>query len=223
MEESIRIVAGLCEEARTARHSEHRVRLSFDEWNIWYHFQKEGVQPPKWTVARPIEEERFDDADTLLVGCMLNTLLRSADVVKIACLAQLVNVIAPIMTEPGGRAWVQGIYYPFLYTSAYGRGTALLPEVEVPCYDCAVRNRVPWLDCGAVENDGGVTLFLINRSETEALDTALSLEGFGPLEPLSLATLKGTELQPLPCAPAGGSRVEFQLPPFSWSLLRLHR
>ena len=73
--------------------------------------------PEKWTFPRAIEEEVYDGADALLVGCMMNTLLRNADVVKIACLAQLVNTIAPIMTEPNGRAWVQTIYYPFLYAS----------------------------------------------------------------------------------------------------------
>ena len=88
--------------------------------------------PPKWTVARPIEEERYDFADALVVGCMLNTLLNHADVIKISCLAQLVNALAPIMTEPNGRAWAQTTYWPFYYGSRFGRGTALRAELCVP-------------------------------------------------------------------------------------------
>jgi len=110
MEGFIREVAELCRAEKERRSSEKDVYLSFDEWNVWYHFQKEGVMPEKWTFPRAIEEELYDGADALLVGCMMNTLLRNADVVKIACLAQLVNTIAPIMTEPNGKAWVQTNY-----------------------------------------------------------------------------------------------------------------
>lgn len=215
MEESIRMIAGICREVKQAKGSSHEVKLSFDEWNVWYHFQKEGREPPKWTVARPIEEEKFDDIDALVVGCMLNTLLRSADVVKISCLAQLVNVIAPIMTEPGGRAWVQGIYYPFLYASAYGRGVSLLPEVDVPSYACSVNGRVPYLDCSAVTDQAGaLTLFLVNRNETEAIDVSVRTDGFGRFGRASHITLCGTEVKELPC----GSPL--RLAPLSWNMVR---
>lgn len=224
MEESIRIIAGLCRETKKAKGSGHDVMLSFDEWNVWYHFQKEGKSPPKWTVARPIEEERFDDVDTLVVGCMLNTLLRSADVVKIACLAQLVNVIAPIMTQPGGKAWVQGIYYPFLYASTYGRGVSLMPEVEVPGYSCAINEHVPYLDCAAVENgEDGVSLFLVNRSESEAIEGKLFPKGFNHTDHASHITLSGCETREMPCCKAPDGAFSFRLPPLSWNMVRLVR
>lgn len=224
MEESIRIIAGICREVRRAKGGEHDVMLSFDEWNVWYHFQKEGKQPPKWIEARPIEEELYDDIDTLVVGCMLNTLLRCADVVKIACLAQLVNVIAPIMTQPGGPAWVQGIYYPFLYASTYGRGVSLLPEVEVPGYDCAAKKEVPYLDCSAVTDDSGeLTLFLVNRSEQDALHTDIRLDGFPGIDHACLITLNGCEENELPCTKNADGVFSCQLPPLSWNMLRLKR
>lgn len=222
MEESIRIIAGLCQQAKQAKGSSHDVMLSFDEWNVWYHFQKEGKFPPKWTVARPIEEEVFDGVDTLVVGCMLNTLLRCADVVKIACLAQLVNVIAPIMTEPGGRAWVQGIYYPFLYASTYGRGVSLKPAVEVPGYACPVKDHVPYLDCAAVDNGGeGLSLFLVNRSQSEAIEGKLFPEGFDHLEHACHITLSGCETRELPCGSTPDGAFTFRLPPLSWNMVRL--
>lgn len=221
MEDSIRIIAGLCQEVKQEKGSDHDVMLSFDEWNVWYHFQKEGKQPPKWTVARPVEEELFDDMDTLVVGCMLNALLRCADVVKISCLAQLVNVIAPIMTEPGGKAWVQGIYYPFLYASAYGRGVSLLPQVEVPGYSCAINKHVPYLDCSAVTGaDGALTLFLVNRSGVETIEATVLPEGFEGLLEGSHITLSGCKTEELPCVKTSGGAFSFRLPPLSWNMVR---
>ena len=218
MEDSIREIAGLCDEEQQRRGSEHRVFLSFDEWNVWYHFQKAGVFPPKWIYARPIEEEQYDDVDPLVTGSMMNTLLRNADRVKIACLAQLVNVIAPIMTEPGGRAWVQTIYRPFLCASRYGRGVSLQPEVETEHYDCAIRKKVPYLDCAAVRcEDGSLSLFLVNRSE-ERMQVRLPLEQrFGEG---SLQTLRGTDLEDQPLS-LDDTEARFSLPPRTWSLLRL--
>ena len=113
MEGFIREVAALSLAEKARRNSDHNVFLSFDEWNIWYHFQKECPAPEKWTFPRAIEEERYDGADAPLAGCMINALLRNADVVKIACLAQLVNMIAPIMTEPGGRGCRRSITTSF--------------------------------------------------------------------------------------------------------------
>ena len=177
MGEFIEEVSAICEKIRRETGSDKRVYLSFDEWNIWYHFQKDGKEPPKWTEARPIEEERYDHADALLAGSMLCTLLNHADTVKIACLAQLVNVIAPIMTAPGGKSWTQTIYWPFYYTSRFGRGTARKVEADCPTYACALRPQAETLTCAAVEEGNYVTLFAVNKSLTESL--RLSLEGIG--------------------------------------------
>ena len=218
MEDSIREIAAICDEAKAAHGGSRDIGLSFDEWNVWYHYEKSGTVPPKWTVARPIDEEEYDDIDPLVTGCMMNALLRHADRVKIACLAQLVNVIAPIMTEPGGPARVQTIYYPFLLASRYERGTALLTEAEVPSYDCAVRAGVPCLDCAAVEGgDGSLNLFLVNRAE-EPLSLALALPQ--PFAAAKRTTLRGLRLEDFPCA-LTASAAETVLPPRSWSLLRL--
>ena len=174
MGEFIQEVAAICEKIRLEVGSDKHIGLSFDEWNVWYHYAKNGRVPEKWTVARPIEEENYDFADALLVGSMLNTLLNHADVVKVACLAQLVNALAPIMTEPGGRAWAQTTYWPFLYGSQFGRGTALQQEVEVPTYTCGVSPKAPYLSSSAVLSEDGthVTVFAVNKS----LDEAMTLE-----------------------------------------------
>ena len=236
MEGFIREVAEICRTEKARTGSEKDVYLSFDEWNVWYHFQKEGRMPEKWTFPRAIEEEIYDGADALLVGCMINTLLRNADVVKIACLAQLVNTIAPIMTEPNGKAWIQTIYFPFLYASRFGRGSSLRIAMESPTYACAVGDAIPLVDASAVlsADRTEVVLFLINRSLDQKLDCRItianasnasvvewvSLKGFSPE---SVNTADATPVQPetLTEYTLRGSVLELALPKFSWNMVRI--
>ncbi|MDR1042457.1 MAG: alpha-N-arabinofuranosidase, partial [Clostridiales Family XIII bacterium] len=217
MEAFIREVAGYCAEAKKEQDADNDVFLSFDEWNVWYHFRASGEEPPKWTVGRPIEEEDYDGADALLVGLMLNALLRNADVVKIACLAQLVNTIAPIMTKPGGEAWVQPIYHPFLYASRYGRGESLRAEVTGDTYDCALRENTPYVDCAAVRRSNGeVVLFVVNRDMAREHACDIEIAGMKIIEWLSMSgagdAQDGPERRDAP--------VQIALPAFSWNMLR---
>ena len=113
---------------------------------------------------------------------ILITFLRNADRVKVACLAQLVNVIAPIMTRKGGGTWAQTIYWPFFHASKYGRGTALRAIVDTPTYDCADYERVPLIDATAtMDDEGGVTVFCVNRDPSEDFCLDLNLRAFGNL------------------------------------------
>lgn len=224
----IQEVADICEKIRLETGSDKHVRLSFDEWNVWYHYAKDGVVPPKWTVARPIEEERYDFADALVVGCMLNTLLNHADVVKIACLAQLVNALAPIMTEPNGRAWAQTTYWPFFYGSRFGRGTVLRAELDAPAYACGVSEAVPYLSCAAVLSEDGrtVTVFAVNKNPEEAI--SLTLSGFSctPVQHVALTapsfdTVNTADAQPVaPQEQPVPSEGPLELAPASWNMLR---
>ena len=168
---------------KAKRRSTRDVRISFDEWNVWYHERKADAQRMRawnWPEAPRLLEDIYNMEDVLQVGGILNTFIRRSDVVRIACIAQLVNVIAPIMTEPGGAAWRQTIYYPFLFASKHGRGTALQLAVDVPTYDAAAAAGVPWLDIAGVHDAdaGTLTFFAINRHASETMETDLALEGF---------------------------------------------
>ena len=121
LDDFIHTVVSICDAVKGKKHSKRQINLSFDEWNVWYHSNeqdKEIWKREKWGRALPLLEDVYNFEDALLVGTILLTFLRNADRVKIACLAQLVNVIAPIMTRTGGGAWAQTIYYPFLHASA---------------------------------------------------------------------------------------------------------
>lgn len=236
MQDFIREVARICDEIKAEKKSSKDVRLSFDEWNVWYHFRKDCAEPEKWIKARPVEEEVYDFADALLVGSMLTTLINNSDVVKIACLAQLVNTIAPIMTQPGAGAWAQTIYYPFLYSSKYGRGTALRFSLECPSYDCAARKDVPFVDCAAVldESETGLTLFLVNKNDSVNLEACVALDGFSCGRVAEAVTLSGFPFgetnsakrspvmpKPLSGADAHGEKITFTLPAASWNMIRV--
>lgn len=237
MDNFIKEVAAICAGIKAEKKAKKNIYLSFDEWNAWYHFKKDCTPPPKWTEARPIEEERYDFADALLVGSMLTTLINNADVVKIACLAQLVNTIAPIMTEPGGRAWVQTTYYPFLFTSQRGRGTALRPNTESPVYSCRCGNAIPYVDCAAVLSGSGkeITVFMVNKNTKQDISCQISLSGFlcaGITEWISLAGYPSCAANTADQAPVQPSRrkdiihntkgsISLTLPKASWNMVCL--
>jgi alpha-N-arabinofuranosidase len=157
--------------------------------------------------------------------------------VKIACIAQLVNVIAPIMTEPGGAAWRQTTYYPYLFASVYGRGDALQLSVKSPGYDSEVADNVPYLDIAGVHDKAGQTLtfFAVNRHASESLDLELDLQGFGKARIADHQVMTNSDLEavntlstPLAVAPKKGSGAEVKdaqltasLPPYSYQMLRV--
>ena len=178
MDAFIKSVAAICDSVKAKKHSKKTVNLAFDEWNVWYHTKKETVED--WQIAPPILEEKYNFEDALLVGSMLMTLQNNCDRVKIACLAQLVNVIAPIMTETGGKAWAQTIFYPYMYASKYGRGSTLRTVNDCATYQTADGFTVPYVDTAVVLNEDKreIVVFAVNRSLDEEMELSLSFEGF---------------------------------------------
>jgi len=148
---------------------------------VWYHSREQDKKIEPWSIAPPLLEDIYNLEDALLVGSLLITLIKNADRVKIACLAQLVNVIAPIMTENQGKAWRQTIYYPFQHASRYGRGYVLNPIVCSPKYDCQDYTDVPVLDTVAVMNEEKreITILAVNRDQHYSLNVFSEIRGFG--------------------------------------------
>lgn len=176
-------IAGTIDYVKAKKRAKNDVYICFDEWNVWYHRRKEDEQNWRdwdWPEAPPLLEEDYNLEDALLVGGLLNEFIRHSDRVKIACIAQLVNVIAPIRAEAGGPAWVTTIYYPYQFASLYGRGIALNVAVDGPRYDAPAAQRVTYLDiAGVLAKDGcSITLFAVNRSPDEAMELDLTLHGF---------------------------------------------
>ncbi len=250
MDSFIEEVVAIADAVAARRRSDKRIMLSFDEWNVWYRTRRprEARVKPGWPVAPPILEEAYDMADALAFGGACIALLNHADRVRCACLAQLVNVIAPIMTETGGKAWRQTIFTPFAQMSRFGRGDVLRTIVASDTYAATYNDprgaadhpmhlpRVPYLKLAAVAGaDGGLSLFALNRDLAEEMQLDVALGGFSDLALREASTLHHADLKavntaadPDRVAPIRleGARVaqgalRAVLAPASWTMIRL--
>ncbi|HET6488033.1 MAG TPA: alpha-N-arabinofuranosidase [Spirochaetia bacterium] len=237
MDRFIRTVIGTVDYVKARKRSRRTVNLSFDEWNVWFHSRQADEKVPPWTIGPPLLEDVYTMEDALVVGCCLITLLRHAPRVRMACLAQLVNVIAPIMTETGGPAWRQTIFYPFLHASRYGRGEVLETMVRSPVYQNRKHGEVPYLETIATINReaGELSIFAVNRNLQEDLLLEGAVAGFRGLEVMEHIVLahrdnkaSNTRAKPDTVVPARrnatrveGSTLQSRLPPLSWNVIRL--
>jgi len=225
-------VASMCDAVGGMKRTKKKIHLSFDEWNVWNKLACDNNKD-LWKVGPAREEYIFNMEDALVFATMMITLIRHCDRVKMACLAQLVNVCAPIMTENNGIAWRQTTYYPFLHGSNFGRGEAIELETDAPTYIAGQFGEVSYL-CGvAVCNDekGEMTLFLVNRSMDE--DMELNLEGLEDYEGIEYIRMTAESLNDsntakdpdkvtpvhLPLA----SNQKVNIPKVSWNVLRYKR
>lgn len=237
MDAFIKEVVAICDAVAAKRRSYKKIMLSFDEWNVWYKtHQIEHMRKPGWPVAPPLIEEVYNAEDALIVGGALIALMNNADRVKAACLAQLVNIIGPIMTEPGGAAWKQTIFHPFSLTSKHAHGRVMQAKIDCPSYGAKAFPEIPYLYASVVDNpaDGTTTIFALNRHLTEPLDLVAELRGLGDDRKLVLATdihhanLKAvnTKAAPNTVAPHAngdvtveGDTVKARLKPASWNVI----
>lgn len=237
MDSFISAAVSACDYVRAKKRAKKEMMLSFDEWNVWFRTNGQEEREEPWRHAPAILEERYTMADAAVFGCMLITLLNHTDRVRAACLAQLVNVLAPIMTVPGGGpVWRQSIYWPFLHGSLYGRGRVLRAHVASPRYDSPSFTDVPYLETAAVwhEDSGELDIFAVNRSPGEPLLLACDLAAFGGgaltehsalYDPDPLAVNAPGQERLTPRRVSGGSaeggKLRAELPPLSWNVLRV--
>jgi len=216
-----------------------RLKLSFDEWNVWYQRRFVGQSNLDWQEARHLIEDSYDVADAVVVGSYLVSLLNHADRVTVACQAQLVNVIAPILTEPGGRAWRQTIFHPFAEAARHARGTVLHITLDSPSYATEAYGEVPLLHATAThdEDTGEVCVLAVNRGQDRVLELDVDVRGFGDLVVVGHSVLSDADVRARNTAEdpdrvvprqgrgatVDGGHVRLALPPVSWNVLRLGR
>jgi alpha-N-arabinofuranosidase len=245
MDRQIQEIVAVCDLVRGRMRSSKTLWLSFDEWNVWYRARNGKAVDGERQVAPHLLEEIYNLEDALLVGGLLNTLIRRSDRVRVACLAQLVNVIAPIMTNQDGL-FRQTIYYPFAWALQYARGNALELAVASPAYEVAASQRprfqgaaslsVPFLDvAGTIDFDHKTaSLFILNRDLAKARDLNLVWHETTPTRVNSCEVLTGSDLKavngfdapnrvvPKPLdSPQVGSKMTLQVPARSYTVLNL--
>jgi alpha-N-arabinofuranosidase len=241
MDHFIDSVVATADHVRAKLKRDKRIMISFDEWNIWYQHRAES-RPPSgddWPVAPVLLEDTYSAMDAVVFGNLLISLLRHSDRVASASLAQLVNVIAPIMTAPGGEAWKQTTFHPFALTSRHAAGQVLDVRVTAPSFENPRFGESSSADAVATwdEDGGALSVFVVNRGPEGELALDADLAGFGDLEIVEAVTLHhedpyaaNTQDAPETVAPApndsialDGARLVGALPAISWSMIRLAR
>lgn len=236
----IQAIGGVIDYVKAKNRAKNDVHICFDEWNVWYHIRQEDERRWKswdWPEAPALLEEDYNFEDALFVGGLLNEFIRRSDRVKIACIAQLVNVIAPIRAEKGGPAWRQTIYWPYQMASLHGRGTALRVAVDAPTYNCEVGSDISYMDIAATHDTaaGTVTVFALNRHLTDTAELDMALTGFGGARLIMHKVMEGHDLSatngpdtPDAIAPVDGSGVGVEdgalkgrLAPLSYHVIKL--
>jgi alpha-N-arabinofuranosidase len=249
MDRQIEEIVAVCDTVRAHQRSDKQLFLSFDEWNVWYRARSGDATDGHRKVAPHLLEEQYNLEDALLVGGLANSLIRHSDRVKVACLAQLVNVIAPIMTNEDGILR-QTIYYPYQWALRYAHGRALSIAPEGPTYEVASLGRpiesiglpapgfgdVPYLDMVATldPEKKTATIFVLNRDLEKARDLEINWHDLTPSRVMAFETITGPDLKAVNTFadpkrvvpqtleyPTVGSRMTLQLPARSYSVLSL--
>lgn len=242
MEEFIRTVAATADYVKAKKRSKKTINISFDEWNVWYHAAEHDRlyrRDHPWEVAPPITEDVYTLEDALVFGNMLITLLKHADRVKIACLAQLVNALAPISTVTGGGAWRHTTYFPFLHASSFGHGAVLDLQISSPSYTNPQFDAVPLLNATATLDDANeqLTIFAVNRDQQAVLPIEgdlRALPGYQVVEHIVLEHEDSKAVNTIDCpnnvvphsrgdAAVDAGRLSAILPKLSWNVIRLGR
>ncbi|MFF6783077.1 alpha-L-arabinofuranosidase C-terminal domain-containing protein [Streptomyces sp. NPDC012510] len=219
------------------KRSKKKINISFDEWNVWYqkeHHESDEVND-EWRHAPRQLEDVYSVADAVVVGNLLMTLLKHSDRVTSASLAQLVNVIAPIMTEPGGPAWRQTTFYPFSITSRLAAGEVIRPAIEAPTYTTARHGEAPVVDAVATVDEDRAAVFLVNRDLSQTTHITVDVRSLGSSRILEAVTLADpdpyakntlTEQNRVtphanPSAVLSDGQLSIELPPVSWTAIAL--
>ncbi|MFB7249877.1 alpha-N-arabinofuranosidase [Microbacterium sp. NPDC056234] len=217
--------------------SKKKIKLSFDEWNIWYldEHQASDEVNDEWRIAPRQLEDVYSVADAVVLGNLMITLLKNHDRVASASLAQLVNVIAPIMTEPGGDAWRQTTFFPFSVTSRLAKGEILKPRIDAGTYETKVYGEASLVDSVVTTDGTESAVFLVNRSQTEAITVTVDVAELGATTVAEAVTVWDEDvyakntltdqnrvgLKQLDGAVLADGALTVTLPPVSWSAIAL--
>jgi alpha-N-arabinofuranosidase len=169
LQERIKTSEGVINAALSGQPRDRKIYIAWDEWNVWYRARGNAQR------GRRILEERYNLEDALVVATFLNTFVNNAHILKMANMAQLVNVIAPIFTDEK-RLFLQTIYYPLALFSNNTKGKALELLVKGPTYQSRNYKDVPHLDASAAIDNGTLVINVVNRHRDQAVETDIDLQ-----------------------------------------------
>ncbi len=193
LDDFIHTIKATADYAKAKTRSDKVMMLSLDEWNVWY---IKHMDTKRWQWAPAIAEDVYSLMDALVVGGLLTTIVNNADRVKMACLAQLVNALAPIHTQPNGRVLKHTTYYPFQQVSQFGRGSVYKNNLRCDSIPTNKYGHVPELATLSTfdENSGEFAFFVLNTNIDDDIELLLSIEEFGELQCIDQQVLSGDDL-----------------------------
>jgi alpha-L-arabinofuranosidase len=225
LDERIRITEGVIDAAMSSQTNHRPIYIAWDEYNVWY--RARGPQQR----GRRILEERYNLEDALVIATFLNSFVNHAHIVKIANMAQLVNVIAPIFTSDEGM-FIQTIYYPLQLFAANTKGKALELFVDSPRYKTARFDGVPYLDASAAWNHGSLILNVVNRHRDESIEAELETQDKQFAGSVTVSEVNGPDIKSENdfnkttvktverSITADGPKLRYSFPPHSFTMLK---
>ncbi|MFM2125502.1 MAG: hypothetical protein RL328_1953 [Acidobacteriota bacterium] len=201
-----------------------KIYIAWDEWNVWYRARDNQK-------GRRILEEHYNLEDALVIATFLNTFVNNAHILKLANMAQLVNVIAPIFTSEQGL-YLQTIYYPLQMFAKNSRGQALELFVDSPRYNSRRFNGVPYLDVSAAYDNGSLVLNVVNRHRTDSIETEFEAQDKSFVGTVEAIEVNGPDIKSendfnqnrvtpaTRTATAQQKRLRYSFPPHSYTMLR---
>ncbi len=225
-------VVNTCDAVAARLNSGRRMQIALDEWNVWSSAAAESPvgQPRDIALTPRITEDAYQVLDAVVLGDLIVSILNHADRVRIACLSLLVNVSAPIMTEPGGPAYRQSIFHPFAAAARLARGDALHSVVRSEEYRTPSYGTLPSVAVATTfdRSSGSAAMFLTNRADTPVFCT-VNHGGFDTFEITNASTLNGADgrdpsqlgLTPLTDVQTGARASSIRLPAESWTAVEI--
>jgi alpha-N-arabinofuranosidase len=194
LDDRIEVVKGQIQAVRVGNPKARPIHIAFDEWNVWYRTIAPGMTEAE--IAATGLEEKYDFADALAMGMFLNSFIRHADVVKMANLAQLVNVIAPIFTNKQGL-YLQTTYFPVAEYAKQRGLQSLDVRVDSPQYKPDEGRALGYLDVSATYDPKSRQVFVnvLNRSETTDITARVESGAAAPSGTVSVWELNHPDLK----------------------------
>lgn len=239
LEQRTRLVKGMINQAMQTANRGNRdpIYIAWDEYNVWYRARNGEASRGKRAL-----EEKYNLEDALVVAEFLNAFIRNADVVKMANMAQLVNVIAPIFTNETGL-FRQTIYFPLQLFASHVYGTSLDVFVDCKTYDTekftlglgeasTQQHKVPYLDVSATYKDGELILNVVNRNKDEAITADILSQNGDFTGVCKIFEVNGTDIKAendfgkeiiktveKPSVKGSGHSMSYSFPPHSFTML----
>jgi alpha-N-arabinofuranosidase len=227
LQERIKVTEGVIDGALAGQTPRRKLFIAWDEWNVWYRARGNTQR------GRRILEERYNLEDALVVATFLNAFVNHAHIVKIANMAQLVNVIAPMFTNEQGM-FLQTIYYPLQLFAANTKGAALELFHDGPKYKSTHFDDVPYLDASASIDNGTLVINVVNRHKDQAIETEVDVEDKQFTGPVAVSEVNGPDIKAEndfgktvvktvnKSASADGRKLRYTFPPHSYTMLKVN-